>query len=342
MSEKFTENGLAYVCIDFSGHGHSEGVKGLVGGIENLLDDVLSLLRYLYSSLLPCDKNCNKFRLKRHVEDVPFFLMGQSMGGATALEFGYVLSNGLKGIPPISTKQRSMASLFRGCLLVAPAIEIALPPPIIVTLLDLLVVPFFGTCEIPEVILSRDSKQNNAKLWINKSFIDYVTRDTYPANPEGLTYGGPVKFQTGSTLIKLARKLKAIIHKVNFPFLVFHDPKEKVVLVGGSVRLYEESTTSEENKKIVLIEGGLHDLLSNRFTLICNISIKWIKSQLLLTSKETKDDGLVIRRLVSYGETKIFSVLGERLWGLWILLLCCSIYLLFSYYSSLLMLFYPL
>eukprot|EP00596_Hydrurales_sp_CCMP1899_P002739 CAMPEP_0119043084 /NCGR_PEP_ID=MMETSP1177-20130426/17217_1 /TAXON_ID=2985 /ORGANISM="Ochromonas sp, Strain CCMP1899" /LENGTH=278 /DNA_ID=CAMNT_0007010387 /DNA_START=167 /DNA_END=1000 /DNA_ORIENTATION=- len=165
VSEKFTENGLAYVCIDFAGHGHSEGIKGLVGGVENLLDDVLSLLKSLYFASSSPEENVNKFRLKRHVEGTPFFLMGQSMGGATALKFGHALSNELKEFPLITKKQRSMASLFRGCLLLAPAIEIALPPSIIVILLDFLIVPFFGMASIPEMILSRNSKENNAKLW---------------------------------------------------------------------------------------------------------------------------------------------------------------------------------
>ena len=65
----------------------------------------------------------------------------------------------------------------------------------------------------------------------------------YPANPSGLGFSLPIRFQTGSTLLKLAAKCKEIIPEIDFPFIVFHDPKDRVVLFPGKCvrKLLKES-----------------------------------------------------------------------------------------------------
>jgi hypothetical protein len=50
--------------------------------------------------------------------------------------------------------------------------------------------------------------------------------------------------------------------------------------VHGSERLLEKSLTPDVHKSIVMVEGGLHDLLSNSFSLVTEKSIDWIQSQL--------------------------------------------------------------
>ena len=52
-------------------------------------------------------------------------------------------------------------------------------------------------------------------------------------NPEGLGFCLPIRFQTGSTLLKLAAKCKEIMSDIDFPFLIYHDPQDRVVLLGG-------------------------------------------------------------------------------------------------------------
>ena len=65
----------------------------------------------------------------------------------------------------------------------------------------------------------------------------------YPANPSGLGFSLPIRFQTGSTLLKLAAKCKEIIPEIDFPFIVFHDPMDRVVLFPGKCvrKLLKES-----------------------------------------------------------------------------------------------------
>jgi alpha-beta hydrolase superfamily lysophospholipase len=281
MAKQFLENGLAYVCLDFHGHGYSDGVKGIVDSKEFLLDDVFCLLRALYSDTpAPMGQNgARSFWMKTHAKNVPFFIMGHSMGGSTAIYVGHMLSTEAEKMTNKKESKESFSSLFRGCLLLCPAIDIKMPPAIVVTTLNYLIVPFFRNYPVPEIFAPRRLASQHL-LWRNKNFQDYVTRDGYPGNEKGLSYGDPVRFQTASTLIKLAGGLNYVITKIRFPFIVFHDPLEQIVLVKGSEKLIEKSLTSKGNKVIVLVDGGLHDLLSNSFTLVTKKSIEWIKYQL--------------------------------------------------------------
>ena len=286
MARKFQENGLAYVCIDFHGHGYSEGTKGMVDSPEFLIDDVFCLLRALYSDQSTSEEHgIPIFSLKNRAKNSPFFLMGHSMGGSTAMYVGHILSNTNSEFK--SLHELRISTLFRGCLLVCPAIDIKMPPAIVVTTLDYLVVPFFRDYPVPEIFTQKRIASQHL-LWKNKYFQDYVTRDGYPANEKGLSYGDPVRFKTASTLIKLAGGVQSMISKISFPFIVFHDPTEQIVLVQGSKRLFEMSLTAEVNKSIVLVEGGLHDLLSNNFTLVTAKSIEWIQDQMTMTPESNR------------------------------------------------------
>jgi hypothetical protein len=53
----------------------------------------------------------------------------------------------------------------------------------------------------------------------------------------------------------------------------------------GAQRLVQESRTLEENKKLVIIEGALHDLMTNEMIFVVKESLKWIDSRLLLVEK---------------------------------------------------------
>ena len=141
MVKKFLENGMAYICVDFHGHGYSDGVKGMVDSPEYLLDDVFSLLKALYSevSSVPGPKG---FCLKHNVPNAPFFLMGHSMGGSTAMYVAQILSDKKQNNLLQSDQKLSISKLFRGCLLLCPAIDIKMPPSIVVLTLDYLIVPF--------------------------------------------------------------------------------------------------------------------------------------------------------------------------------------------------------
>lgn len=80
----FNNQNVGYITMDFHGHGHSDGLRALVASYVDLVDDIVSLLLAVYStSTTNTEQN---YRIAQSFDtDVPFFIMGHSMGGAVAL-----------------------------------------------------------------------------------------------------------------------------------------------------------------------------------------------------------------------------------------------------------------
>ena len=175
MSKECKEKGIAYVCFDFHGHGYSDGLRALVSSLEYLLDDCMCVLKAVYS------ENGNtegKTNLDNHAnKNIPFFLLGISMGGSTAVAFGHYLSVLKKEIDTDDKDAQSISTLFRGCLLCCPAIDIKVPSPIIVTIMDYFIVPFFGRYSVPEFIQATSS--NRHQVWRNEHYVEYIIKDGY-------------------------------------------------------------------------------------------------------------------------------------------------------------------
>lgn len=47
----------------------------------------------------------------------------------------------------------------------------------------------------------------------------------------------------------------------------------------------QESRTLQENKKLILIEGALHDLMTNEMIFVVKESLEWIDLRMLLVEK---------------------------------------------------------
>lgn len=69
LAELLVRHNLQVYCMDFTGHGQSFGAKGLISSSDALLEDAMHVTNFA----------------KSHCPDVPFFLAGNSMGGAVAL-----------------------------------------------------------------------------------------------------------------------------------------------------------------------------------------------------------------------------------------------------------------
>lgn len=83
MAEGFVkQKGYVYITLDFHGHGRSDGLKGFIGNFVDLVDDVVSVLSALYAG----PNETSYFRIKKPLSNnIPFYLMGHSMGGTVAL-----------------------------------------------------------------------------------------------------------------------------------------------------------------------------------------------------------------------------------------------------------------
>jgi alpha-beta hydrolase superfamily lysophospholipase len=264
-------NGIGYVCLDFHGHGYSQGERALVTSVDDLIDDVLSLLKVLY-----CEDDDQRgggdVGDSFYADNTPFYFMGQSMGATVAMMVGHMIRNQpdlLKG---------AVSRLFRGCILMSPAITLDGPNPLVRTILENFLVPCFPSSPVPHFLTPGGSTER--LVWKNESFIEYIRMDDATRNKHGLSYYGQIKFQTGSTLLKLGMHMEALIPHINFPFLILHDPRDHISNIVGSRNLMEYSKTPNDRKCCVDIDGGLHDLLSNKLTFVTDRSISWINEQM--------------------------------------------------------------
>jgi len=270
---------IAYINLDFHGHGYSDGVRALVNSFVNLVDDVVSLLLALYSDTTMNEEQ-NYSIAQNMPSTVPFFLMGHSMGGTCAIltsNFLCLLSeDGTSNGKFINTnvKWQNIRRLFKGCVLLCPAVEVKGPPFIVKSLLANVIAPLFPTMEIPS---SLSTLSDNSLVWIDPKYIDYVLSDQQPG---GLSWGGSLRLQTAVTLLYGADEVKASLHKMSYPFVVFHDPEDGICSFKGSELLFTNSATEEKDKELRKLPGGRHDLLGNMLEETTASVLEWVLKRL--------------------------------------------------------------
>jgi len=96
--EQFAENGICSVGMDLRGFGRSEGLKGYIGSMEDIVSDNLKFI----DSLKKKD---------RELSSVPIFVIGHSMGalasGHIMLKYPHIARGLILFSPPLHPKGRS-------------------------------------------------------------------------------------------------------------------------------------------------------------------------------------------------------------------------------------------
>lgn len=350
IDECLKEN-VALLCLDFHGHGYSEGTMAYVEEQDHLLDDVTCLLRYVYHK----DFNSHECSFNEHVsghnnhekekqkkkddphvmtseheeyehfnlieKQVPFYLMGQSMGGAVAIRLGNyyntlkknvangenidedaeveVSCSGVSGSNASGDNtttsswfslnfnnnpgykkpiDKSYASCFKGVVLLAPAVSNKLPPPVVRMVFENILVPLFPSSSIPKSLSG--AVDDHSTLWNSEKYIEYIAvKDKHHpiSNPHALSFGDSIRFKTANTIVQMMEKVQTEIEHIDFPFIIFHDPEDKVILYKGSLMLLNNSKTSNSQKHLYALPNAKHDLFSNRLSLIVKLTLDWIK-----------------------------------------------------------------
>eukprot|EP01035_Chromulina_nebulosa_P030749 gene30749-40897_t len=84
IARDFNTHNIGYITLDFHGHGYSDGLRALVASYVDLVDDIVSLLLAVYST--STENSEQNYRIAQTFDtEVPFFIMGHSMGGAITL-----------------------------------------------------------------------------------------------------------------------------------------------------------------------------------------------------------------------------------------------------------------
>jgi alpha-beta hydrolase superfamily lysophospholipase len=296
ISKQFSGHGIALIAFDFHGHGFSNGTRALVNHPDDLLDDLFSVLRVIYSESVHFVVNSDTFFVQKMAKSVPFFLMGQSMGGATCLRASHILQKAKERelspsqllLPAGNSLGVNMypvellSDLFAGCVTICPPIVVNMPHPLLRFLVEYTVVPFMGEEVIPEYL---SPSGNDEDFFIDASYIEYVKRDRFPDHEDGLSWGSNYRYKTALSMLDLASATRSIIPEINFPFLVLHDPDDKVCLIPGTRELIANSATPLKDKLLASIADGRHDILINKLTIAMEVISDWCAHRITVFTK---------------------------------------------------------
>ncbi len=124
-SSTMASGNRAFFCLEFAGHGYSEGVRALIMNHEDLIDDAEQFVRRVMIGATVCsdeDFECGLNTAQWQVlQKKPFYVMGQSMGG---------------GVAVFLAQRLEVLAAFRGTILLAPALSTSMPHWVVVALLE--------------------------------------------------------------------------------------------------------------------------------------------------------------------------------------------------------------
>jgi hypothetical protein len=283
--EALRQKGYGYICLDFHGHGRSDGTKALVQDPGDLVDDVLACLLALHDDSRFATKPFSHLLAKElnllipENNSAPIYLIGHSMGGGAAILAGHVLSNSRSGSFSTSYSIENKTALdiigknFRGAMLFCPLIDIGLP----CALKYLLVSPIACCCpanSLPKC-MTGDETKTNEKIWASPVYREFCVRDQWPANPSGLSYGGTIHWVTLRALMTMAEKVQLVLPEISWPFIIFHDPLDEVTKYAGSLKA--KTCALSKDKCLVDLPGRLHDIIGNDLSRSIAECLRWLE-----------------------------------------------------------------
>jgi len=220
--QRMALQGIAFVAIEYEGHGLSDGPLGLVSDWDTLVDDVAGYLEYV-SERFP---------------GLPLFLMGESMGGAVAYSV-----------------QRKVPELIQGVVFVCPMCKISdnmLPPQWVIDVLIWAIGPsgedntsWLGFLPIAPAREQMVTHKDPAKLLL--------------ASRVPLCFGRNPRLATARELITATQRISASMSEFDAPFLVVHGLADTVTDPQLSQALFDESKSKD--KSIRLYDGMYHALM---------------------------------------------------------------------------------
>ena len=251
---------IACVMFDFHGHGYSDGDRGRVAQYSDLIDDAMSVVTAVYMPT-PYPSESANLRIPSIAQQLPFFISGFSMGGATAIYTSTAISQ--------DNRYTKIKQKFSGMILAAPMIQVRDVSTIIKTSLKMPLQTIFD-----KVPFDLSSRVNIHDIW-RPYYGDYVISDSYPKNPAGLTYDDAPWITTAQSILQFTESMPTLLPQVDCPFIVFHDPEDTITKIDGSYALMEES--SSKRKHMVTMPGAKHDLVANRTHRFIHRVIEWMQ-----------------------------------------------------------------
>ncbi len=208
----FADAGIATYVLDHPGHGKSEGKRGHVRKFQDYTDALGALLS-----------------LARQAHpDIPFVLLGHSMGGLIAADF--LLQH---------------QDEFAAAVLTGPAIQAPRRPSRVALATNRVIaalMPRLGVMQLDASAISRDPQ-----VVIN-----------YENDP--LVFRGKVTARLVTELFAAMDRVVANAASIRLPLLIMHGSEDKLTAVDGSKLLHDK--VSSEDKQIKIYEGLYHEILN--------------------------------------------------------------------------------
>jgi len=178
-------------------------------------------------------------------KDIPIYLCGESMGGTVCINF---------------VKEFSEAFLnLSGLILFSPGIKVKFSRKSLLELIlisiPLLILRIFGPSI--RIIPAKGREEQGIKNPIHQQ---YDREDPLHLEKISARY----LFQ----LFKFMRKTKKIAHLITIPTIIFQGTEDKGISLEGVQEFFEK--LSSKDKKLEVIEGGYHELLTDT-----NFQNKW-------------------------------------------------------------------
>lgn len=264
LSRKATAAGYALYSLDMLGHGLSEGKRFYIPEAGNWRvnrDHLESFAKFAHKDCASASSSDS---------DLPLFLFGESYGGTVVLHVARMWQDNPENAPSNSS--------FKGIILNAPAIVGDLPPKLITWLLKDILTPRYPTSTpffMPHPVTPE-------RIWENEKVRNHSTSESEKILR---LHGSGNKFCLG-TATGLVTALEEVRTKVvpgfNVPFCVSHGTEDLGVKVEGTEYLLEHSVTSDSDRKVRMIEGALHDLMSDTKTKDETVDslLAWVDSRL--------------------------------------------------------------
>ncbi|KNC80208.1 hypothetical protein SARC_07433, partial [Sphaeroforma arctica JP610] len=292
--------------------GRLEDVSAMVRSYQHLVDDCLQLIQ-----LVRCGSEAlNRYEEEGvcklgfsaeqadHLASIPFYISGQSMGGGIAVMVGLHIQDTLKQLvtsrtadpgakatdttdiasektlhagvsdvhPPTTTStQLAHAHVFdgyAGAVFVAPALGVGGRPPYVLELLMTCVIAkTLPTWSLPTFL---DTTAVDSDIWVSEEIAELYSRDP-------LRFPNPIRWCTAASIIAMADAISPRMGDVSYPFLVVHDPEDKICQFAKSEELLQKASTSEHQKKVHRMVGMRHDIVTNCGEDLAVIIAAWTK-----------------------------------------------------------------
>ena len=262
VANYFLRQGFNFYSFDMEGHGFSQGERIYIRDWKSYMADAEQFLDLVK---------------RRAPKGTPYFLMGESFGGALSVALGSKLWG-------ISDENINVFKDFKGVLLVAPALSVDMPSPVIVFILRYLLAPI-----MPKVSpFFMPQPLSASKIWEDKSIADWCLEEDTLGNGRD-----KLKLGTAMQVVLLMEYVQNLIKagKVSFPWAVVQADNDLITPIEGANLLlnfsipYIEVTKNKIRKnanKMLTIRAGYHDLLTSKQSdMILAFLTQWSKERLV-------------------------------------------------------------